>query len=48
MHSVHLQPDTAYLVVLSPEVLDAEFTTLVSWIEDAVEANRVKETRNRS
>ena len=48
MHSVPLEPDTAYVVVTSTEALNAEFTTLVSWLEEAVEANRMKAARKKS
>jgi ribonuclease P protein component len=46
--SVPLDPNTAYIVVASADVLDAEFTTLISWLEEAIEANRMKPPRNRS
>lgn len=47
-HSVPLDPNTAYIIVASADVLDAEFTTLTSWLEEAIEANRMKPPRNRS
>ena len=48
VRSVNLDPNTAYVIVTSADVLHAEFTTLVSWLEEAIEANRMKPPRNRS
>jgi ribonuclease P protein component len=48
MHRTHLLVDTAYIVVASPHVLDAEFTTLASWLEEAIEANHMKSSRKNS
>jgi ribonuclease P protein component len=31
-----LRPNTAYVVVASPDVLDAEFDELAGWLESAV------------
>jgi ribonuclease P protein component len=47
MRRAHLQDDTAYIVVASPDVLDAEFTTLAAWLDEAIEANRMKSSRKR-
>lgn len=33
---VRLRPNTAYVVVATPEVLEADFGTLVRWLEEAV------------
>jgi ribonuclease P protein component len=35
---VHLQPLTAYVVVASPDVLDAQFNELADWMRDALAA----------
>jgi len=48
VRSVHLDPDTTYVVVSSADVVEAEFTTLMSWIDEAVEANRMKLSRKRT
>jgi hypothetical protein len=47
MRRTHLQDDTAYIVVASSDVLDAEFTTLAAWLDEAIEANRMKSARKR-
>jgi ribonuclease P protein component len=43
-----LEPDTAYIVVASADVLTAEFTTLEVWLDEAIEANRMKLSRKKS
>lgn len=48
VHATRLEPGTAYIFVLSRGVLDAEFTTLVAWVEQAIEANRMKLSRKQS
>jgi len=48
MRRIHLQDGTAYIVVASPGVLDAEFTTLAVWLDEAIEANRMKSSRKNS
>ena len=45
MRHTHLQKDTTYIVVTSAGVLDAEFTTLAAWLDEAIEANRMKASR---
>ena len=47
MRRTHLQDGTAYIVVASPGVLDAEFTTLAVWLDEAIEANRMKSSRKK-
>ncbi len=47
MRRTRLEPGTAYVVVTSTQVVDADFTTLVSWIDEAIEANRMKLLRKR-
>lgn len=48
VRSTHLAPGTAYIVVASADVLDTDFATLVSWIDGAIEVNRMKSTRSGS
>ncbi len=48
VRSTHLAPDTAYIVVASADVLGADFATLVSWIDGAIEANHMKSSRSGS
>lgn len=48
MRSVPLESGNTYIVVTSMDVLNTEFTTLVSWLDGAVEANRMKAARKRS
>ena len=43
-----LEPDTAYIVVSSPDVLNAEFATLEAWLVEAIEANRMKSSRKKT
>ena len=42
-----LEPDTAYIVVASADVLSAEFTTLEAWLDEAIEANHMKLSRKK-
>jgi ribonuclease P protein component len=35
-HHVGLRPNTAYVVVASPDVLDAQFADVADWLESAV------------
>lgn len=48
IRSSMLEPDTAYIVVASADVLSAEFTTLEAWLDEAIEANRMKLSRKKS
>ena len=48
VRSIPLARDTAYVVIASHDVLDTEFTTLLSWLSEAIEANRMKSARRRS
>ena len=47
-HAVELQPHTAYVVVASPQVLDAPFSELNDWMQGAVEAGAQADSRARN
>lgn len=42
---VDLSPGTQYVIVTSKELADAGLSSVVRWITDAVEANRMKVMR---
>ena len=48
VRSTPLELDTAYIVVASADVLSAAFTTLEEWLDEAIEANRMKLSRKKS
>ena len=43
-----LRPNTAYVVVASPDVLDAEFDELVGWLSNAVANGGPARARTRN
>ncbi len=46
--AVDLQPHTAYVVVASPQVLDAPFSELNDWMQGAVEAGAPADSQARN